>query len=79
MMKRIGSLLGMTTVPVLASALPALAGYAPPPPAPGGSHGGAGTAFTGSEVSIGIVLLAALVVVGLAALLIGRRRPAARR
>ena len=77
-MRRIGSVLATITGFLLVTALPAAAGYAPPPPNPGGTHGGAGTAFTGSDLSIGVVLLAVLVVAGVAALLIGRRAAARR-
>jgi hypothetical protein len=72
-MKRITAVLTITTAMVLATALPAVAAYAPPAPVPGGTHGGAGTAFTGSELTIGVLLLGVLVVAGLAAILIGRR------
>ena len=74
-MKRIGTVIGAVALFVMGSALPALAGYAPPPPQPGGTHGG--TAFTGSNVSMGIVLLVAFVMVGAVALLVSRRRAAA--
>jgi hypothetical protein len=75
-MKRIGFAALTTVLFVLGLAGPAFA-YAPPPPEPGGTHGG--TAFTGSNVSMGIVLLLALVAVGAAALLVSRRRAAASR
>jgi hypothetical protein len=75
-MKRIASVVGAATLLVMATALPALAGYAPGPP-PGGTHGG--TAFTGSTgISVGVVLLVVTAVVGLTALLIGRRLSAQR-
>jgi hypothetical protein len=71
-MKRIGSVVGAATLFVMATALPALAGYAPGPPPPGGTHGG--TAFTGATgISVGAVLLIVTAIVGLTALLIGRR------
>ena len=41
-----------------------------------GGAGGAGLAFTGANISVGAVILAALVIVGLAALTAGRRRKA---
>jgi hypothetical protein len=76
-MKRIGSVVGAATLVVMATALPALAGYAPGPPPPGGTHGG--TAFTGSTgISVGVVLLVVTAIVGLTALLIGRRLSAQR-
>ena len=71
-MKRIGTLIATVALFVMGTALPALARYAPPPPNPGGSHGG--TAFTGSTgISVGVVLLVCTAVVGIAALVIGRR------
>ena len=57
-------------------AAPAFADYPPVPPndPPGGdtiSRGG--PAFTGAEISLGLVLLAALVIVGVLALVASRR------
>ena len=75
-MKRIGFAALTAVLFVLGLAVPALA-YAPPPPDPGGSHGG--TAFTGSDVSLGMVLLVALVVIGATALVVSRRRAATNR
>jgi hypothetical protein len=72
-MKRIGFALTAAVMLVLGLAVPALA-YAPQPPDPGGTHG---TAFTGSNVSMGLVFLVALVVVGAVALFVSRRRAAA--
>jgi hypothetical protein len=80
-MKKIGSVLAAATAFLLLTALPAAAGYAPPPPVPGGTHGargGDGTAFTGSDLTVGALLLGVLIVVGVAALLIGRRVSARR-
>jgi hypothetical protein len=71
-MKRIGFALTAAVMLVLGLAVPALA-YAPPPPDPGGNHG---TAFTGANVSLGLVFLVALVAVGAVALLVSRRRAA---
>ena len=76
-MKRIGFAALTTVLFVVGLAAPAFAQYAPPPPDPGGTHGG--TAFTGSDVSVGIVLLVALVVIGAVALLVSRRRALAHR
>jgi len=73
-MKRIGFALTAAVMLVLGLAAPALA-YAPPPPDPGGQHG---TAFTGSDVSMGLVLLVALIALGAVALLVSRRRAAGR-
>ncbi|MEX1046745.1 MAG: hypothetical protein WD757_03970 [Actinomycetota bacterium] len=42
----------------------------------GAGAGGAGLAFTGANISVGAVILAALVIVGLAAITAGRRRKA---
>ena len=76
-MKRIGSIVGIATLFLVGTALPALAGYAPPPPQPGGGHGG--TAFTGATgLPVGIVLLIATAVVGILALVVGRRLAADR-
>jgi len=41
-----------------------------------GTTGGGGTAFTGASVSLGMVATVALLVVGIAALLVARRRAA---
>jgi hypothetical protein len=78
-MKRITAMLMAMTAFLIAAATPALAAYAPPPPAPGATHGGAGaagTAFTGSNVSVGVVLLGVLVVGGLTSLIVSRRAAA---
>ena len=72
-MRRIASVLATATAVLVGTAMPALAGYAPPAPQPGGIHGGGGTAFTGSDLTMGAVLLGVLVVAGLAALILGRR------
>jgi hypothetical protein len=81
-MKRIGTLLASATAFVLLTAVPALAGsgsaHNPRPGGPGVSGSG-GTAFTGANVSTGLMWLAALVVVGALALYAGRRRLAATR
>ncbi|MEX0832791.1 MAG: hypothetical protein WD276_02785 [Actinomycetota bacterium] len=42
----------------------------------GGAGGAGGLAFTGANISVGAVILAALVIVGLAAITAGRRRKA---
>jgi hypothetical protein len=76
-MRRIVSVLGIAALTLVATALPALAGYAPPPPGPGGGHGG--TAFTGATgIPVWVALLAATLVVGIAALVVGRRLSASR-
>ena len=76
-MRRIASVLGLAALTLVTTALPALAGYAPPPPQPGGGHGG--TAFTGATgIPVWIALLAATAIVGVTALVIGRRLSASR-
>ena len=40
----------------------------------GAGGGGGGVAFTGADISLGMMLLAAMVIVGAAALIVGRRR-----
>ena len=56
------------------------------PPTPGGNSGGniggaggsgGNVAFTGANVTLGMILVAALVVVGVVALYLGRRRASA--
>jgi hypothetical protein len=75
-MRRIGSVTIGAVLMLAVTAAPASARYAPPPPLPGGGHGG--TAFTGSDLSLGIVLLIVMAVAGLVALTIGRRRSSSR-
>ena len=57
---------------------PALAGSEVPPPEPGGTvvrpPGSDATAFTGADISMWMVLAVALLVVGVALFLVGRRR-----
>jgi LPXTG-motif cell wall-anchored protein len=68
----------------LATALPALADSSLPQPhggpdvlGTGGTAGGSGgTAFTGSNISSALMALAVLVVIGLASLVLQRRRAA---
>lgn len=83
-MKKIGSMFATVMAFLVVTALPAVAaGYAPPPPV-AGTHGaqgqgnGGGTAFTGTDLSVGVLLLVALVLAGGAALLIARRAAARR-
>jgi hypothetical protein len=84
-MKKLGLVLATATVFCLAVAAPALAKYPPevegtgggnPPGAAGGGGGAAGTAFTGVDVSLWMVLLAAFAVAGVTALILSRRREA---
>jgi hypothetical protein len=66
----------------IASAATALAANYPPTPGGGGgggsnstgTSGGGGVAFTGANVTLGMIVFVALVAVGVAALVIGRRR-----
>jgi hypothetical protein len=83
-MKKLGLVLASATAFCLTVAAPALAKYPPgvkgesggsAPNAAGG--GAAGTAFTGANVSLWMILLAALAVVGITALIMSRRRAAA--
>lgn len=84
-MKKLGLVLATATVFCLAVAAPALAQYPPEVEgtsggnAPGAAAGGgtAGTAFTGVDVSLWMVLLAVFAVAGVTALMLSRRRAAA--
>lgn len=88
-MRRIGATLLGTAGLVLAAAGPALAQASYPPAPPAGEiivqdpgTGGLGTselAFTGAEISLWMIIAAALIVVGALAVLLGRRRAAATR
>ncbi|MDP9296095.1 MAG: hypothetical protein M3O88_05300 [Actinomycetota bacterium] len=82
-MKRTATVVTLAIVMAIAGAGAALAKNYPPTPGGGaggtGDAGGAGggsgnVAFTGANVSLGMLLVAALVVVGVVALFIGRRR-----
>jgi hypothetical protein len=76
--KRIATIVTLALGMALVGAGTALAKNYPPTPSGGNGGtsggGGGGVAFTGANVSFGIVLVAALVVVGVAALFISRRR-----
>jgi hypothetical protein len=85
-MKKLGLVLATATVFCLVVAAPALAKYPPEvegtsggnaPGAAGGGGGAAGTAFTGVDVSLWMVLLAVFAVAGVTALILSRRRAAA--
>jgi Zn-dependent protease with chaperone function len=83
-MKRLALALTTAVMFCLVVAAPALAGYGTPPEGDSGTRntaGGtgtdAGTAFTGTNISLGVAILAALVVFGVVALLVSRRRAAA--
>lgn len=73
-MKRLvlGSL--TTVVFCVALAVPALASYPPKPTDPGVPAGNTNTAFTGASITNGILLLAGLLLVGILALALSRRR-----
>jgi hypothetical protein len=77
-MKRIGLAVATAISFVLCVAAPAFAGSelpsGPDVEGAGGSAGGGGTAFTGANVSQGLLLLAVLVAVGMLALYASRRR-----
>ncbi len=84
-MKKLGLVLATATVFCLAVAAPALAQYPPEVEGTsggntggtGGGGGAAGTAFTGVDVSLWMVLLAAFAVAGVTALILSRRRATA--
>jgi hypothetical protein len=84
-MKKLGLVLATTTAFCLAVAAPALAQYPPEvegtsggnPPGAAGGGGAAGTAFTGVDISLWMVLLAVFAVAGVTALILSRRRAAA--
>ncbi|HEX6845118.1 MAG TPA: hypothetical protein VF235_08390 [Actinomycetota bacterium] len=78
-MKRMISLLAVSATMVLMSASMALAdSHYPPeqPPSVAGESGGGGTAFTGGDVSFGMIAVVVLLAVGLGALFVARRRAA---
>jgi hypothetical protein len=84
-MKKLGLVLATAMVFCLVVAAPALAKYPPEvegtsggnAPGAAGGGGAAGTAFTGVDVSLWMVLLAVFAVVGVTALILSRRRAAA--
>jgi hypothetical protein len=86
MFKRATGILAIAAVTILSTAVSAMAQTTtyPPPSSPvtsvagtGGTRGTGGTAFTGSsQISVGTLMLVALVIVGLAALFVARRRAA---
>lgn len=81
-MKRLGVVVFATLAFSLALVAPALAGSEIPPPDGGGdavAGGGGGTAFTGANISLGLVLLGALLLLGIGSLIVSRRRAAASR
>ena len=74
-MKRVGAALGTAAMMIVMTAGQALA-QDPLSRAPGNPSGGndPSVAFTGTNITLGVVILAALVVVGTSLLVIGRRR-----
>jgi len=83
-MKRVAAVLATALLTVFVTATTALAqtDY-PPTPSPttsvaggGGGNTGGGTAFTGGEVSYAALAFAVLLVVGVATLMVARRRAA---
>jgi len=86
--RRLGAALALVASFVMVTAGQALAQYPPSkPPGGGGGGGGAGApgggavpgagtdvAFTGTNISLGVIILVALVVLGLLLLFAGRRR-----
>jgi hypothetical protein len=80
-MKRAAAVLSSAFVTVLVTAGTALAQTDYPPtttvqPTGGQNPTGGGTAFTGGDISFGAIAFAALLVVGVAALFVARRRAA---
>jgi hypothetical protein len=89
-MKKLALVLATTVAYCLVVVAPALAQYPPQVEGTGGGNGGSGggaggadvgsaggTAFTGVDVSLWMVLLAVLAVAGIAALVVSRRRASA--
>jgi hypothetical protein len=81
--RRLGATFALVMSFVVVSAGQALAQYPPSKPPPGGGGGGPGAgnapgggnvAFTGTSISLGVIILVALVVLGLTLLVAGRRR-----
>jgi hypothetical protein len=82
-MKRAAAVLSSALLTVLVTAGTALAQTTTYPPSVAGEGGGngntagaGGTAFTGADVSFGAIAFAALLVVGVTALFVARRRAA---
>jgi hypothetical protein len=80
--RQIGATFALVASFVVVTAGQALAQYPPSSP-PGGGGGGPGAgnapggpdvAFTGTNISLGVIILVALVVLGLLLLVAGRRR-----
>ncbi len=73
-MRRIGTVLALVPASVLLFATSALAQYPPNKSADPGDPGDPGVAFTGASISVGLVILAALVILGTLFFFLGRRR-----
>jgi LPXTG cell wall anchor motif len=87
--RRLGAIVALVLSFVVVTAGQALAQYPPSTP-PGGGGGGPGgpggggdpiggtdVAFTGTNISLGLLIVAALVVIGVGLLVVGRRRKVA--
>ena len=79
-MKRTATVAILSVGLTIANAVSALAANYPPSPnggsggGSGGAGGSSGLASTGANVTLGMILVVALVAAGVAALVIGRRR-----
>jgi hypothetical protein len=73
-LRRIGIAIVLVTTSVVLLAPQALAQYPPSKPAPSTQPDAGAVAFTGANITIGLVIVIALVVVGTTLLLAGRRR-----
>ncbi len=74
-MKRLALVVTTALAVLVMAALPALADYGNTTVVHGG--GGGQTAFTGANISLGLILVGALVVSGIVALVASRRRASA--
>ena len=73
-MRRIGTVLALALAYVVMFVTTALAQYPPNKSADPVNPGNPGVAFTGSSISVGLVILAALVILGTLFFFLGRRR-----
>lgn len=74
-MKRLGVTVASMAIMVVLTAGQALAQYPPSKPPPGGPGGpGSTVPFTGTNITLGVIILVALLVVGTLLLFLGRRR-----
>jgi hypothetical protein len=72
--KRIGIAVATTAITFLMTTGQALAQYPPSKPPPTSPGHGTPVAFTGTNITLGVIILVALLVVGTLLLLLGRRR-----